>query len=294
MSRFVTSSELNFQIEKLINEAETVLVFISPYIKIHDKLKDILRSKTKKENLNLFVVFGKNENDKSKSISIDEIEFLKQFPNFELRYEERLHAKFYANDFSSILTSMNLYDYSFDKNIEFGILAESKILNIVDSIDSDATIYFKKVRENSKLVYKQEAMVKKSMGGFLKSFEGINVVFDELNKAFNIKEQPSQAIICNNIKPQTNERNNYDFNSSQNSNNDFVPGFCIRSGEKIEFNPERPFSFKAYQNWAKFGNEDYPEGYCHFSGEPSNGETSCARPILSKNWRKAQGYLTRF
>jgi hypothetical protein len=195
MSRFVTSSELNFQIEKLINEAETVLVFISPYIKIHDKLKDILRSKTKKENLNLFVVFGKNENDKSKSISIDEIEFLKQFPNFELRYEERLHAKFYANDFSSILTSMNLYDYSFDKNIEFGILAESKILNIVDSIDSDATIYFKKVRENSKLVYKQEAMVKKSMGGFLKSFEGINVVFDELNKAFNIKEQPSQAII---------------------------------------------------------------------------------------------------
>lgn len=33
---------------------------------------------------------------------------------------------------------------------------------------------------------------------------------------------------------------------------------------------------------------DYKEKYCHFSGEPSNGETSVNKPILKKNWKKAQ------
>lgn len=290
MSRFVTSSELNFQIEKLIKDAESVLILISPYIKIHDKLKDILKSKEKKENLNLYVVFGKNENDKSKSISLDEIEFLKQFPNFELRYEERLHAKFYVNDYMSILTSMNLYDYSFDKNIEFGIVAETKLINIGESVDADATSHFKKVRENSKLIYKQEAIIKKTMGGLLKTFEGVNIVVNEINQVFNIKDQ-----LLKDNKSEKNELSaNDDNNYLDGHDKVFIPGFCIRTGEKIEFNPERPFSYKAYQTWAQFGNEDYPENYCHFSGEPSNGETSSAKPILSKNWRKAQKFINRF
>lgn len=38
-----------------------------------------------------------------------------------------------------------------------------------------------------------------------------------------------------------------------------------------------------------FKNPDFPEKYCHFSGEESNGETSVNRPILNKNWKKAKG-----
>lgn len=45
---------------------------------------------------------------------------------------------------------------------------------------------------------------------------------------------------------------------------------------------------EAYQSWSKFSNPDYPEKYCHFSGEPSNGETTFARPILKKNWARAK------
>lgn len=288
MSRFVTSSELNFQIEKLISDAEHFLALMSPYIKIHDKLKDILKSKQKKENLHVFIVFGKNENDKSKSISLEEIEFLKQFPNLEIRYEERLHAKFYANDNTSILTSMNLYDYSFDKNIEFGIVAESKIIN-TDSIDADAAKHFKKIRENSLLLFKQEAVFKKSMGGLLKSFDHIAVVVDELNKHFQKKEIVNQQY-------QTNDKerahsNFVSYNSVVENTTTFIPGFCIRTGEKIDFNPDRPFSYKAFQSWAQFGNDDYPENFCHFSGEQSNGETTSAKPILRKNWREAQKYI---
>jgi hypothetical protein len=44
----------------------------------------------------------------------------------------------------------------------------------------------------------------------------------------------------------------------------------------------------AFQNCEKFSNNEYPEKYCHFSGEPSSGETTFSRPILRKNWTKAK------
>lgn len=65
-------------------------------------------------------------------------------------------------------------------------------------------------------------------------------------------------------------------------------GYCIRTGIEIPFNIEKPLSFEAYKKWNEFGDPDYPEKYCHFSGEPSNGQTSVYKPILSKNWKKAQ------
>lgn len=64
-------------------------------------------------------------------------------------------------------------------------------------------------------------------------------------------------------------------------------GYCIRSGVSIPFNIDKPLSIEAFKIWVEFGDADYPEKYCHFSGEPSNGETSVNRPILRKNWKKA-------
>lgn len=65
-------------------------------------------------------------------------------------------------------------------------------------------------------------------------------------------------------------------------------GFCIRTGVAIPFNIEKPLSKEAYKKWNEYGDENYPEKYCHFSGEPSNGETSVKQPILKKNWKKAK------
>lgn len=64
-------------------------------------------------------------------------------------------------------------------------------------------------------------------------------------------------------------------------------GYCIRTGMKIPFNLERPMSYDAFKSWSKFGDPEYSEKFCHFSGEPSNGETSVSRPILRRYWKKA-------
>ena len=68
-----------------------------------------------------------------------------------------------------------------------------------------------------------------------------------------------------------------------------LDGFCIRSGEPIPFNLEMPFSASSYGWWKKQDKgKNWPERYCHFSGEDSDGETSFKRPVLHKNWDSAK------
>lgn len=65
-------------------------------------------------------------------------------------------------------------------------------------------------------------------------------------------------------------------------------GYCIRTGVEIPFNVEKPLSYDAYKSWSKYNDPGYPEKFCHFSGEPSAGETCVSKPILKKNWKKAK------
>lgn len=65
-------------------------------------------------------------------------------------------------------------------------------------------------------------------------------------------------------------------------------GYCIRTGVEIPFDIERPLSKEAFNSWNQYADPDYPEKYCHYSGEKSNGDTSFNYPILKKNWQKAQ------
>jgi phosphatidylserine/phosphatidylglycerophosphate/cardiolipin synthase-like enzyme len=64
-------------------------------------------------------------------------------------------------------------------------------------------------------------------------------------------------------------------------------GYCIRTGVEIPFNLDKPLSPEAYKKWNEFANPNYPENFCHYSGEPSQGETSMNKPILKKYWKKA-------
>ncbi|WP_113653192.1 hypothetical protein [Pedobacter namyangjuensis] len=45
MNKFVQGSELNASLEKLIKNAESILLLISPYIKLHSRIRDQLKLK---------------------------------------------------------------------------------------------------------------------------------------------------------------------------------------------------------------------------------------------------------
>src|SRR5690625_1598201 len=107
MAKFLQGNELNAELEKIFKNAKQQLILISPYIKLHDRYISTLQAKKDNPNLELIILFGKNEEDMSKSMKQEDFNFFKEFPNIEIRYEKRLHAKYYCNDLSAILTSMN-------------------------------------------------------------------------------------------------------------------------------------------------------------------------------------------
>lgn len=115
-------------------------------------------------------------------------------------------------------------------------------------------------------------------------------LFDEAYKEVDYINQTSQRFDLN--VPKTGFNNRSDNNKAKerktsNSSSEHI-GYCIRTGVEIPFNIEKPMCKEAFKSWNKYGDPDYPEKFCHFSGEASNGETCMSRPILEKNWKKAQ------
>jgi len=119
--KFLFDNQLISEVESIIKKSKYELLLISPFIDLDPRIQDALKSKINKKDFQLKVLFGKNEHNIYKSIKKDSLNFLKSFPNVEIRYNDRLHAKFYRNDYDYVMTSLNLYDYSLANNIEVGV-----------------------------------------------------------------------------------------------------------------------------------------------------------------------------
>ncbi len=228
--------------------------------------------------MEIILLFGKNEDDLSKSMKQEDFDFFKQFPNVEIRYEKRLHAKYYANEKKALLSSMNLYGYSQNNNIEVGVLMESSIKGAFtgdNELDKNSWEYFSTVLRQSELLFEKKPVFEKK--NLLSSYRYVEseIEKDILSDFFE------------------NENQNKTFKRKEPTNiinkvSDKSSGFCIRTGKQIPFNLEKPMAIDAYKMWGKYKDTDYLEKYCHFSGELSHGKTSVNKPILSQNWKKAQ------
>ena len=279
MAKFVKGNGLNAEIESIFDEAEGQLTIISPFIKLHKRFKDSLKSKINNPKLEVQLVFGKNESNKSKSLSSEDFEFFKQFANVRIYYEPRLHAKYYANQTAAVLSSMNLYEYSQNNNIEFGIVTQremgldrlkEKVMGV--ELDNDAWQYFNSVVEGSELLYFNEPVYESNMLGlskkYIRSEVRVDLLTEELSKAKRVsKVKPNKPAEVESVKPTTDSKN----------------GYCIRTGEQIPFDLTKPYTDKAFKSWSRYKNEDFTEKFCHFSGEPSEGKTTMAKPILGKH-----------
>lgn len=115
-------------------------------------------------------------------------------------------------------------------------------------------------------------------------------LFDEAYKEVDYINQTSQRFDLNVPKTGFNNRSDNNKTKERKISKSTIEhiGYCIRTGVEIPFNIEKPMCKEAFKSWNKYGDPDYPEKFCHFSGEASNGETCMSKPILKKNWEKAQ------
>ena len=275
MAKFIKGQALNGEVENIFSNAKNQIIIITPYIKLHPHYLNALRGKKSDDKLSIVIVFGKNKDDKTKSFDKDTFEFFSQFPNIKICYQENLHAKYYANESNAIITSMNLYEYSQNNNIEAGILTKNSIIKpLGDSIDYEAWEFFEQVIKNSVLLYHKEPFYES--GIFSNKYIESKIKIDLLSKLYN-SEKETKSLLTS---------------TQKRSENSSKMAYCIRTGTPIPFNIEKPYCDSAFESWAKYKNEDFKEKYCHFSGEESNGETTKAKPILKKNWKEAKSIFS--
>ena len=114
MAKFLNTSATNYLLEELIKAAKVRLILISPYLKLNDRIKELLADKNRLK-IDVRVVYGKNE------LQPEEINWLQELTFIRTSFCKNLHAKCYLNEESCIVTSLNLYEFSQVNNNEMGV-----------------------------------------------------------------------------------------------------------------------------------------------------------------------------
>jgi phosphatidylserine/phosphatidylglycerophosphate/cardiolipin synthase-like enzyme len=114
MAKFLDTTGVSYHLQQLINQAQDVLILISPYLKVNERLRQSLDDKDRLK-IDIRLVYGKNE------LQPDQINWLKSLKSVRTSFCENLHAKCYLNENEAIVTSMNLYEFSQVNNQEMGI-----------------------------------------------------------------------------------------------------------------------------------------------------------------------------
>ncbi|UZO79757.1 phospholipase D family protein [Aquimarina sp. ERC-38] len=284
MSKFLTGQQLEEKLTDIIWNAKKYVIIVSPYIKLDQHVISIFDKIKATHETQLILVFGKNEGYKQKSLKEVDLEYFKEFKNIAILYSKDLHAKYYANEKEGLSTSLNLYDYSMINNIECGVYFTKKLVSTTEKLFEDSKAFIDDLIYNqSHIVYLKRPQYKSKLFGLTKSFQNSTVLLD-ISESF-FAEKPYDARYLNEFDLELWSDVEKVFESKPQREIEVVEpepefGYCIRTGEQIAYNPEKPLTYYAFKTWQQFGNDEYPENYCHRTGKKSFGKTCMKNPIL--------------
>ena len=115
MAKFLNSSGTTYHLEELIKNSSDRLIIISPYLKLNERIKELLEDRNRLK-IDIRIVYGKND------LHPEEINWLKNLTFIRTSFCKNLHAKCYLNENECIITSLNLYEFSQVNNNEMGVL----------------------------------------------------------------------------------------------------------------------------------------------------------------------------
>lgn len=115
MAKFLNTSGTNYHLEELIKGARDRLILISPFLRLNDRIKELVQDKDRLK-IDVRIVYGKSE------LAPAEAEWLRTLTFVRTSFCRNLHAKCYLNEEAAIVTSLNLYEFSMVNNNEMGIL----------------------------------------------------------------------------------------------------------------------------------------------------------------------------
>lgn len=221
MANFLNTSSTYAQLEDTLTHTKNELTLISPYIDLPQNFFERLKY-ADKNNIKITIVC--REKDLNPEVKNE----LKTLNNLELRFLDNLHAKCFYNEFSMVIGSLNLYEYSIQNNREMGVLF---------TIQEDPEL-FKAALDEAKFILSLATIYKASK---LKDAVQLGTsFFKDVNKILNKIDTFSVSDTSPKLK-----------------------GHCIRCATNIPLNIEKPYCSDCYRIWEKHNNSDFKENYCH-------------------------------
>ena len=229
--------EASLRILAILNDATSYAVFVTPYIKLWGHAKNAIELATKKGVDVVFLVRGDDE-----VVHSPDVRWLRNH-NVDVRFIDRLHAKIYLNETTTVVTSMNLHESSSKNSLEIG----------TDVVDADAAQDIREYVDSTlmKLAQPQKGQKK------LISTTRRSKVLASWDAAFEKDKKK---------KPATARKSTTD-----------KKAHCIRCEKTIAFDPTKPLCDVCYESWAQYENGEYPESVCHRCGKEK--ETSYDKPL---------------
>lgn len=117
VAKFLNTSATNYYLEEMIKTAKDRLILISPFLRLNERIKELLEDKDRLK-IDVRIVYGKSE------LQPEEVNWLKGLSYIRTSFCKNLHAKCYLNEESCIITSLNLYEFSQVNNNEMGIFID--------------------------------------------------------------------------------------------------------------------------------------------------------------------------
>jgi hypothetical protein len=264
MVKFLETTQVTADLTELIKKSQEKLWLISPYIQMNNQLRGHIGN-CDARNVDIKVIFRSPADVKP-----DDLNFLKSLRRKNLYECADLHAKCYLNENTAIVTSMNLYDYSQTHNREIGIRVDRDVSEDKDLYDE---IY-------------QEML---SIMGFSKPFQyeikRVEIEPTVIKRSSSMNQYPKQPPVLTKETMMGSLKKAFVESVKDVLSPTEEGGYCIRCGERIEVDPDRPLCPKCYKIWAKYSDESYPENYCHICGKES--KQSYEKPLCRACYKKA-------
>ena len=252
-SKLFTDDQVAAAILGVLRTAKKWVVLVSPYLDLEkwDHAMQAIELAIKRGvDLRLYVR-AQNETDSF----VSNVEWLSSV-GVKVHGVLNLHAKIYANESVTILSSMNLTSYSANNSREFAIQVEDSVarelLNYIKSLDADS----------EKL--SRTAAPAKSKAPLPKPYA--------TNKS-KTAQKPG--------RPEMLIREAASLFKASNPG-----GNCIRCARPIDPDIDRPLCRDCYQVWSQYSNPEYEETYCLACGKEKRG-ISYAKPVCRSCYKRA-------
>ena len=187
------------------------------------------------------------------TLNPEDLAFFKQLESAQIYKCDDLHAKCYLNEQFGIITSMNIYEHSQSNNWEMGVRF---------SREADPGLYTQTVDEVDRILQASSPENSDRTATTTRNQRTFEPRKPYTTISPKLKAPPKKGILEKALDSVLGEA-----------------AYCIRCGETIDYNPEKPYCPKCFASWARFNNPDYKEKVCHMCG--TKHTTTKTRPICN-------------